>query len=326
MRMVALVFGALAALVIAGVALAGSGGMGDQGRRLSGPFCINKRSGLIISIAAAQPCKPGWVRKYGEKVYGKRGPKGDAGRRGSKGATGDTGATGATGAPGPTLVATGEQGVPGKDGKDGKDGTSGKDGTNGTDGANGSDAVGMITGVSTGEVNCLFGGYYVTFDVFDAITVCNGAPGAAGAAGPQGETGPQGDAGATGPQGETGATGPQGPKGDTGATGPQGPKGDTGVTGPQGPQGPQGANGLDGSTIVEAIETGVPGQKTTSVLCPFTPNPNDDPTIRMFAISGGFAAQGSVTESYRSAGGHGWTVTQSSGNSGSLKVYAYCVG
>jgi hypothetical protein len=208
----------------------------------------------------------------------------------------------------------------------------------------------MITGVSTGEVNCLFGGYYVSFDVFDAITVCNGAPGAAGAPGPQGDTGPQGETGAAGPQGETGAAGPQGetgaagpqgetgaagPQGETGATGPQGPKGDTGpqgpkgdtgATGPQGPQGPQGANGLDGSTIVEALETGVPGQKTTSVLCPFTPNPNDDPTIRMFAISGGFAAQGSVTESYRSAGGHGWTVTHSSGNSDSLKVYAYCVG
>jgi hypothetical protein len=44
----------------------------------------------------------------------------------------------------------------------------------------------------------------------------------------------------------------------------------------------------------------------------------------MFAISGGFSAQGSVTESYRNADGQGWTVTQSSGNTDSLKVYVYC--
>ena len=44
----------------------------------------------------------------------------------------------------------------------------------------------------------------------------------------------------------------------------------------------------------------------------------------MFALSGGFNAQGSVTESYRSADGHGWTITQSSGNVGSLTVFAYC--
>jgi hypothetical protein len=44
----------------------------------------------------------------------------------------------------------------------------------------------------------------------------------------------------------------------------------------------------------------------------------------MFAISGGFSAQGAVTESFRFANGHGWTVTQSSGNVDSLTVYAYC--
>ena len=44
-----------------------------------------------------------------------------------------------------------------------------------------------------------------------------------------------------------------------------------------------------------------------------------------FALSGGFSAQGSVTESYRLADGSGWLVTQSSGNTDSLKVYAYCV-
>ena len=58
------------------------------------------------------------------------------------------------------------------------------------------------------------------------------------------------------------------------------------------------------------------GQKTTTVVC----------TDGKFAISGGFDAQGSVTASFRNADGHGWTVEQSSGNSGSLTVYAYCIG
>ncbi len=45
----------------------------------------------------------------------------------------------------------------------------------------------------------------------------------------------------------------------------------------------------------------------------------------MFALSGGFSAQGAVTESFRNEDGHGWTVTQSSGNTDSLHVFAYCV-
>jgi hypothetical protein len=66
---------------------------------------------------------------------------------------------------------------------------------------------------------------------------------------------------------------------------------------------------------------GTSGQKTTTVSCP-----SGD-----FAISGGFSAQGSVTESYRSdatgdpTGTDAWTVTESSGNTDSLKVYVYCV-
>ena len=58
--------------------------------------------------------------------------------------------------------------------------------------------------------------------------------------------------------------------------------------------------------------------------CPLTPNPNDDPANRLFALSGGFSAQGSVTESFRNPDGHGWTVTQSSGNTDSLHVFVYC--
>jgi hypothetical protein len=77
---------------------------------------------------------------------------------------------------------------------------------------------------------------------------------------------------------------------------------------------------------VQVSAAGAPGQKTTTVACP----------AGKFAISGGFSAQGSVTESYRwfegddlghtaAQAGRGWTVTQSSGNSGSLLVFAYCV-
>ena len=74
--------------------------------------------------------------------------------------------------------------------------------------------------------------------------------------------------------------------------------------------------------VIIAVEAdGVSGQKTTTVNCP----------AGDFALSGGFSAQGSVTESYRSnasadpTGNTAWTVTQSSGNTDSLKVYVYCV-
>jgi hypothetical protein len=73
-------------------------------------------------------------------------------------------------------------------------------------------------------------------------------------------------------------------------------------------------------------QNGTSGQKTTMAQCPA-----DHP----FAISGGFSAQGSVTESFRwyagdpqghtaAQAGKGWTVTQSSGNTDSLRVYVYC--
>jgi len=102
--------------------------------------------------------------------------------------------------------------------------------------------------------------------------------------------------------------------------------------GPEGPQGIPGSNGINGSTIVTVEQDAQAGQKTTSVLCPLTPDPNDAPTARTFALSGGFSAQGSVTESFMTPSstpgesGHGWTVTQSSGNTDSLKVFVYCVG
>jgi hypothetical protein len=145
----------------------------------------------------------------------------------------------------------------------------------------------------------------------------SGKQGLPGPVGPQGATGPQGapgPQGATGPRGATGAAGPQGPQGLLGPTGPRGP------AGPQGPQGPVGPAGISGTAIVTITSQGSAGQKTTTALCP----------AGYFALSGGFSAQGSVTQSYRSdgngdpSGNTAWTASQSSGNTGSLTVYVYC--
>ena len=73
---------------------------------------------------------------------------------------------------------------------------------------------------------------------------------------------------------------------------------------------------MDGQSIV-TISQDTPstsGDKATVAKCP----------TGKFAISGGFTAQGSVTESRRTDDGTGWQVTQSSGNTNSLKVYVYC--
>ncbi len=131
MKIVALVFGALAAMVIAGAALAGGSGTQDQGRRLTGPFCINKKTGVILSVGVKKKCKPGYVRKYGVGgPQGGSGPKGPAGPKGATGAKrqGDTGAKGDTGATGPagqTLEAFGAQGPQGKTGPQGETGPRG---------------------------------------------------------------------------------------------------------------------------------------------------------------------------------------------------------
>ena len=109
-------------MVIAGVALAGSSGTQDLGRRLSGPFCINKDDGSDLSVAKNQPCKAGYIRKYGARVHGPQGPAGSTGPAGPEGRhrcrrregrcrrEGRQGRQ--AGAPGQTLVASGEQGAP----------------------------------------------------------------------------------------------------------------------------------------------------------------------------------------------------------------------
>jgi collagen triple helix repeat protein len=209
--------------------------------------------------------------------------------------------------PGATGLAglTGLAGVNGSDGAPGPQGSKGEKGDTGLTGAVGPASPIGLTGARG----------------------ATGPAGSEGVAGPKGETGaigltgltgPKGDTGASGPAGLIGETGTQGPKGDAGNTGPAGATGPAGLkgdTGPAGPAGPKGDAGIDGSSIVTAIQAGTSGQKTVTVSCP----------TGKFALSGGFSAQGSVTESFRTADGHGWTVTQSSGNSDSLTAYAYCV-
>jgi hypothetical protein len=119
----------------------------------------------------------------------------------------------------------------------------------------------------------------------------------------------------SGLRGATGAAGPQGPAGPQGQRGPAGPQGLPGQRGPVGPA------GISGTEIVTVTSQGSAGQKTTTASCP----------AGDFALGGGFSAQGSVTQSYRSdasgdpAGDTAWTASQSSGNTGSLIVYVYCV-
>jgi hypothetical protein len=114
-----------------------------------------------------------------------------------------------------------------------------------------------------------------------------------------------------------------GRRGIPGAPGAAGQRGLVGPAGPQGPVGPRGAvgpAGISGTQIVTITSQGSAGQKTTTAVCP----------AGFFALSGGFSAQGSVTQSYRSdaggdpAGNTAWTASQSSGNTGSLIVYVYC--
>jgi hypothetical protein len=118
-----------------------------------------------------------------------------------------------------------------------------------------------------------------------------------------------------------GIKGLQGLPGPAGPQGGVGPRGATGAAGPQGPRGLVGPAGIDGTAVVTITSQGSAGQKTTTAACP----------ANFFALSGGFSAQGSVTQSYRSdangdpSGNSAWTASQSSGNTGSLIVYVYCV-
>ena len=134
-------------LIVAGIAGATSN---DQGRRLSGPFCVGKsflkpvdgsrttgspifkisvlRAGVVRSVARTQPCRAWEDRKLGLAIpdidTNTPGPAGATGPPGPAGATGAVGPAGPAGTTGPAGLKgdkgdTGAQGPPGKDGKDG---------------------------------------------------------------------------------------------------------------------------------------------------------------------------------------------------------------
>src|SRR5215216_5815864 len=160
-----------------------------------------------------------------------------------------------------------------------------------------------------------------------------GLPGAIGPLGPTGPAGLDGLDGAEGGAGANGVDGLAGAKGEQGEQGPQGEQGEQGPAGPAGSNGTNGTNGVDGidgedgedglngSSIVTVAGDFIAGEKTFTVDCP----PGS------FSLSGGYDIQGSVTASYRSdstgdpAGNTSWTITQTSGNTGSGKAYVYCV-
>lgn len=119
-----------AVLVVAVPALAGSS---DQGKRLTGPFCIDKGTGVVHSVAARHACSSSQVRRVGFAVSGPagpQGPKGDAGATGATGPQGPKGDTGATGAKGDT-GATGPSGETGATGPQGPQGAKGDTGAPG---------------------------------------------------------------------------------------------------------------------------------------------------------------------------------------------------
>ena len=290
----------LLVLLVSSTALAGSVAAHKRFQRTF--VCVNRHNGLIKVISRRQHnrCAPGWKKYRVSDLFGRGqrgtpgprgpiGPQGPAGPAGQQGATGARGLTGANGAPG----AKGDQGIQGLTGESGANGDQGIQGLTGATGADGAKGDQGIQGPP-------------------------GAQGPIGPTGAKGDQGLKGDQGIQGEQGTPGSQGPMGLKGDRGATGSAG---HDGAPGPTGPRGATGAAGINGSTIIAVEADGVSGQKTTTVNCP----------AGDFALSGGFSAQGSVTESYRSitsgnpTGNTSWTVTLSSGNTDSLKVYVYCV-
>jgi len=268
-RLIPLLAGVIALLVIAGIASA-SQASHRRPRSLAGPFCISKKTGVVRQVGAKKACHRGEVRKVGFAVKGLRGPagaaglQGPAGAAGAQGPSGAAGATGAAGAPGPQGLpgpqgdvgqqgATGAQGPQGAEGLQGAQGDQGPQGDQGLQGLAGVPGISSITALSPDAV-CTSGGWLIEDWQSNLYEICNGTPGAdgqTGPQGPQGDPGPQGDQGlqgVPGTNGADGAVGPQGPQGDPGADGAQGPAGPTGATGADGAQGPAGPTGATGAT------------------------------------------------------------------------------
>lgn len=178
-----IVFGVTAA--VSSALVFASIGSADQGRRIAGPICVDKSTGVVRAVAEVpfQKCRPNEIRRYGLKIKVTNKTiivKGTAGPKGATGLTGAVGPAGVAGAPGPVGPA-GPAGPAGKDGVGtGVAGPAGPAGPVGPAGAKG----------DTGATGA-------------ASTV----PGPAGATGPQGPAGAPGTPGATGPAGADGAAG-----------------------------------------------------------------------------------------------------------------------
>jgi hypothetical protein len=183
-KMVLVGVGVVAALVV-GVA---TGASGDQGRRLSGPFCVDLKDGVVHAVPQGHECTAKQIGKAGVAVSGPAGPQGPVGPQGAAGAQGGQGNAGASGA-----SVTMKPIVAPDDDYEGDYPCSGASAYDGQIG--------------------------VTLTVGDqSLVVCNGRPGKRGHRGYQGEQGPKGDDGAKGNQGDKGAKGEDGKDGKDGGS------------------------------------------------------------------------------------------------------------
>jgi collagen triple helix repeat protein len=326
-RLIPLLAGVIALLVIAGIASASQASHHRQAA-LAGPFCISKRTGVVRQVGRKVACHANEIRKVGFAVNGLRGPAGPAGSQGPAGAPGPQGlqgVAGATGAPG----APGLQGLPGPQGAVGPQGPAGAQGSQGPQGLAGVPGISSITAVAP-DATCSSGGWLMEDWQGGLYEICNGTDGAdgqTGLTGPQGAPGDQGLPGPQGAQGDPGADGTDGAPGvsaiqevvcdngasgvdvttpagiirlcdgQDGATGPQGPKGDTGPQGPQGNTGLQGPKGDTGATGPQgpAGPTGPQGPAGTASIYNAGGTPQTGAHIAEGAVATNVAGNGSVT-------------------------------
>lgn len=210
-----ILFAALVTMV--GVATVAQGAGGDQGKRLTPPFCIGNQTagdnaGVVRSVAKGQKC-----RSYEHPAKGLPvSAKGDKGERGEKGDAGPVGA--ASSVPGPAGAASTVPGPAGKNGSDGKDGL-----------------TPIVTAISEQSEKCTAGGYDFTLGD-ETSTICNGLDGNPGDDGSDGLSAYQVWLG----------LGNEGSEQDF-IDSLKGAKGDPGDNGKDGADGAPGAPGADGS-------------------------------------------------------------------------------